>query len=120
MYIFLTIILVIIAVLIILVVLIQPGKGDMVSGMGTIGGSITSMFGTRRTADLLTKITVGLAVAMFLIVMLTNKFFIGGTDGVVIERAITEGAAIPIQSSPVQNAPAPQQQQPQQENPEQK
>ena len=56
---FLTILMIIISVLLILVVLIQPGKGDMVAGMGTIGGSITSMFGSRQAMNLLTKITIG-------------------------------------------------------------
>ncbi len=113
MYTFLMVLLIIIAILIILVVLIQPGKGDMMTGMGTIGGSITSMFGTRKAMDLLTKTTIGLAIAMMLLVIVTNKFFVGQT-AMEIVKPVTEGIAIPEQKpmpAPVQPAPAPSQEQ---------
>jgi preprotein translocase subunit SecG len=114
MYTFLLILLIIISILIILVVLIQPGKGDMVTGMGTIGGSMSSMFGTRRAADMLTKATIGLAVALMLIVIVTNKFFVG-TNSVATQKAITEGVVVPSQTAPVpapvQSTPAPAQEQ---------
>ena len=95
-----TILLLIIAVLLIAVVLIQPGKGDMMSGIGTIGGSMSSMFGTRRAADMLTKITVGLAVAMFVIVLCTNMFLVGSGSSAEVKKAITEGVEVPLQTVP--------------------
>lgn len=105
-----TILLLIIAILLIAVVLIQPGKGDMITGMGTIGGSMSSMFGTRRAADMLSKITIGLAVAMFVIVLLTNMFLVGNSGGTNVKKAITEGVAIPAQTipAPVKTTPQPQ------------
>ncbi len=110
---FLTILMILIAILLILVVLIQPGKGDMVTGMGTIGGSISSMFGSRKATDLLTKITVGLAISLILLVVITNKFFVGQTTNAVV-RPATEGISIPNQPAPmpapIQSAPAPEQQ----------
>jgi len=103
MYTFLLVLIILIAVLLIAVVLIQPGKGgDMITGMGTIGGSMSSMFGSRKAADLLTKTTIGLAVALMFLVIVTNKFFVGSP--VEIVRPITEGVAVPTQTVP---APAP-------------
>jgi preprotein translocase subunit SecG len=106
---FVTILLIIIAVLLVVIVLIQPGKGDMIAGMGTIGGSISNMFGSRRAMDLLTKITIGLAVAMFVLVIATNKFLVG-QKSVEIVKPITEGATVPI-AAPIQNIPMPEQSQ---------
>lgn len=118
MYTFLSILILIVAILLIAVVLIQPGKGDMVTGLGTIGGSMSSMFGSRRAADMLQKITVGLAISLFVLVIVTNLFFVGAKN-IEAAKPITEGAvntrAIP--AAPVTpSVPAPtQQQQPQQE-----
>ena len=107
---FVMILLLIIAVLLIIIVLIQPGKGDMITGMGTIGGSITNVFGSRRASDLLTKTTIGLAIALFVLVIFANKFLVGSksTD---IAKPITEGVAIPTQTipAPIQNVPSPEQ-----------
>ena len=100
MLVFVTILLIIIAILLIAVVLIQPGKGDMISGMGTIGGSMSNMFGTRRAADMLSKITIGLAISMFVIVLFTNMFLVGTGGSAEIKRAITEGVEIPTQTIP--------------------
>jgi len=94
-----TILLLIIAILLIAVVLIQPGKGDMISGLGTIGGSISNVFGTRRAADMLQKITIGLAIAMFVLVLFTNMFLIG-IGSADTKKAITEGIALPTQTIP--------------------
>jgi len=110
MFTFLMILMIIISVLLILVVLIQPGKGDMVTGMGTIGGSISSMFGTRQAMNLLTKITIILAVSLMVLALLTNKFFIY-QPGEAIVKPVTEGVAVPTQKNiplPVQqNIPPP-------------
>ena len=65
------------AIILIGAVLIQPGKADMASGMTGIGGQLGSMFGSRRTADTLTKITIGIAGAILLLSIVTNKFFLG-------------------------------------------
>ncbi|MGI6370427.1 MAG: preprotein translocase subunit SecG [Ignavibacteria bacterium] len=111
MYTFLIILMIIISILLILVVLIQPGKGDMVAGMGTIGGSMSSMFGSRRAMDLLTKMTIGLAVALMFLAIVTNKFFVGQSNEIV--KPVTEGVAVPQNKplpAPIQTAPAPQEQ----------
>jgi protein translocase SecG subunit len=95
-------------------VLLQPGKGDMITGMGGLGGTFSSMLGSRRTLDLLSKITVGLATSIFLLALITNKFFVGSADEMT--RPVTEGVSIPqtVPSTPVQ-PPLPLPEQPQQQ-----
>ncbi len=102
-----TILLIIIAILLIAVVLIQPGKGDMITGMGTIGGSMSNMFGTRRAADMLQKITIGLATSMLLIVLLANMFLVDNRGSTEVKRAITEGIEVPTQTIPPLVPPTP-------------
>ena len=101
------------AIILIGAVLIQPGKADMASGMTGIGGQLGSMFGSRRTADTLTKITIGIAGAILLLSIVTNKFFLG-TEAAEERNAATVGAPIPAapapkpQQAPAQQAPAQQ------------
>jgi protein translocase SecG subunit len=90
---------IILSVLLILVILLQPGKGDMLTGgLGGIGGTFTSMFGSRRAMDLLMKITMGLAAAIFFLSLITNLFFIGVEETIV--KPPTEGLEIPVQQQP--------------------
>jgi preprotein translocase subunit SecG len=106
----LAIVMIILSVLLILVVLLQPGKGDMITGMGGLGGTFSSMLGSRRTLDLLSKITVGLAASIFVLALMTNKFFVGSADE--MRRPVTEGVAVPqtVPSTPIQPAlPLPEQ-----------
>lgn len=123
------VLLVIAAILLILAVLIQPGKGAGLasSGFSGISGQFSNMFGVRRTADFLQKFTIGLAIGILVVALLTNKFFLDTTASRVgnqsTERVpITVGAqkpVIPAQPQQQQQAqPAQQggQQQGQQQN----
>ncbi len=119
---FLSVILMILGILLIIVVLLQPGKGDMISGMGGLGGQFSSMLGTRRAMDLLTKITIGFAATIMVLSLVTNLFFVG--EGEDIQRPAVEGAEVPInqpvnplnrQTPPAQQGGGQQQQQPQQQ-----
>jgi len=101
MYTFLVILLVLISLLLIAVVLIQPGKGDMIAGLGGLSGAFSTMFGTRRTMDLLQKITIGLAAAIAIITIVINMFLIGPKE--TIEKPVIEGQPIPTQQAPVPN-----------------
>ena len=89
-------------------VLIQPGKADMASGMSGIGSQLGSMFGSRRTADTLTKMTIGIAGTILLLSLLTNKFFLG-VEAAQERNAVTIGAEKP--PATVKKAPAAQPQQ---------
>lgn len=84
---------IILSVLLILVVLVQPGKGDMISGMGSLGGSFSSVLGSRKAMDFLTRTTIILASLIMVLSLLTNKFFIGQTE--MIQKPAVEGTALP-------------------------
>lgn len=119
MFAFLILLMMIISVLLILVVLIQPGKGDMISGMGGLTNQFTSMLGTRKAMDLLTKITIGFAAALLVLAVVTNKFFLPKSVNLV--KPVTEGAAVPqtLPTKPVTPITQPQQQQNQEQTPSQ-
>jgi preprotein translocase subunit SecG len=136
MFVFMCILLVLAGILLVAAVLIQPGKGaGLTAGMGGVTGQISGMFGARRTADFLQKFTIGLALAILLLAVVTNKFFLSTPSsgvGTADERTpITTGAAkpapqpiqqgAPAQGAPQQAAPQGQQQaQPQQAQPQKK
>lgn len=100
----------VICFLLIVVVLLQPGQGQGISGMGgggALGGG--GGLGARRTADLLSKSTSILA-ALFLALCVLANFAID--RGEVNRSILQEGPGVnaPIES-PSQTAPAiPQQQ----------
>jgi preprotein translocase subunit SecG len=128
MFTLMTIILVIAAVLLILAVLIQPGKGAGLasSGFGGASSQLGNMFGVRRTTDFLQKFTIGLALGILLLIVITNKFFLDTTTsrsaapGTGERTPITVGAEKPaaLPQAPAQ-APAQQQQAPAQQAPTQ-
>ena len=91
------------AVFLIVVVLIQPGKGDLTSTFGGLGGQLGSAFGMKRTTDILSKTTITLAVIILVVTLFLNKFVVG--NGVEeASKPVIEGTAIPMQNTP---APAP-------------
>lgn len=89
-------------------VLIQPGKGDMISGLGAsgMGGQFGSMIGMRRAADILVKTTIGVAVFIMVVALLINKGFLPVAENNAA-KAATQNAEIPPISAP----PAPPTQQ---------
>ena len=65
------IMLVLVAIVLMLVVLVQSSKGGGLAG--TFGGTDASMmFGVRRTADFLVKLTTSLATIMLVFSLVTN------------------------------------------------
>ncbi len=109
---------VIVAILLMLVVLVQSSKGGGLAG--TFGGGDASMvFGVRRTADFLIKITTGLAVIYMLFSLVTNVIINkeGGTQESIIQQNNPQG--YPQQQVPNvpqdQQMPQDQQQQNQQQ-----
>ncbi len=76
--IFLTILIAVIAFLLIAAVLIQNPKGGGVDA--TFGGSqATQMFGVAKSADLIEKITWGLAIALLVLCVVATFMLGGGT-----------------------------------------
>ena len=79
MYMFLVFIASLISVLLMIVVLMQASKGDGLSGtFGGAAGSMGSMFGTRRTADFLSKATWWLGGSLAVLAIAINLFFLPG------------------------------------------
>jgi preprotein translocase subunit SecG len=97
MYSFLVLATAIAAVLLIIVVLMQASKGGGLAG--TFGGAsnMGSMFGTRRTADFLSKATWWLAGVVAALAIVSNLFFLPGK--------VTQEQRSIIQESGRQNIP---------------
>jgi len=112
----LMIFIVIVAILLMLVVLVQSSKGGGLAG--TFGGSDASMvFGVRRTADFLIKLTAALATIFLLFSLITNIIINKGTG---TQESIIQQNTGP-QSFPEQQVPnvPGDQQQPQDQNQQQ-
>ena len=98
MYTLLVILSVIIAALLIVIVLLQSGKGEGLSGsIGGGVGNMGTMFGTRRTADFLSKATWWLGGSMLVLAIVINLFF--------LPTSINEQRDSIIQSSQQQAVP---------------
>ncbi|MCX7876547.1 MAG: preprotein translocase subunit SecG [Melioribacteraceae bacterium] len=70
---------VIIAVLLVIVVLLQASKGGGLAGSFGGVGQFGAVFGTRRTADFLSKLTWWLAGTLMVLAIIINLFFLPGT-----------------------------------------
>jgi preprotein translocase subunit SecG len=90
-YVLIVVLTLIISILLIGAVLIQPGKGDMISGMSGLSGQFASMIGSRSALSKLSRFTIGSAVALALLALITNKFLIGTEEEIL--RPATEIAA---------------------------
>lgn len=113
MFTLLVILLLLASVLLVAVVLIQPGQGDMISGMSGLGG-FGSMMAPTKTMNLLSKVTIWLAAFLIIGSVITNKFFVGGKAEAA--KPLIEGVSLPASTLPnTQQLPAlPQQNQNQQ------
>lgn len=107
--------------MLIIIVLMQASKGGGLSGSiaGGAGGQMGSMFGTRRTADFLSKSTWWLGGALAVMAIVINLFFLpgamtsdqresiiqsGGQQNVPTQPTLPEN--LPIESSGDESAPA--------------
>jgi preprotein translocase subunit SecG len=81
-----------VAVFLIIVILLQSSKGGGLAGTFG-GGGISSMFGTRRTADFLSRATWWLAGALLVLILVINLFLLpgrsasGGRESVIKKNA---------------------------------
>ncbi len=72
----------IISILLMAIVLMQASKGDGLSGTfgGGAGANMGAMFGTRRTADFLSKATWWLGGGLAVLAIVMNLFFLPGVS----------------------------------------
>ena len=105
----------IIAIILVIAVLLQSSKGGGLSGtLG--GGNMGTMFGTRRTADFLSKASWWLGGALGVLALAINLFFLPGQSTAeqresVIQQSgrqnIPQTPSLP-QQTPAQQSPAQQ------------
>ncbi len=109
MYTVLMILSVIIAVFLIIIVLLQASKGSGLAG--TFGGAqqMGAMFGTRRTADFLSKATWWLGGALVVLALLINLFFLPGSTTSDQRESIIQsgGRSVPTQPTLPSNTNTP-------------
>jgi preprotein translocase subunit SecG len=85
------------AILLIVIILMQASKGGGLAGTFGGAGNMGAMFGTRRTADFLSKATWWLGGTVALIAIVVNLFFLPGK--------VTQEQRSIIQESGRQNIP---------------
>lgn len=113
MYSLLLIITSIIAVFLVIIVLLQSSKGGGLAGtFGGGGAQMGAMFGTRRTADFLSRATWWLGGTVAVLAIVINLFFLPGQSTLEQRESIIQQGkqqAIPQNPSlPQQQQPAPQ------------
>lgn len=116
MYAFLILISSIIAILLIVIVLLQSSKGGGLAGTFGGAGNMGSMFGTRRTADFLSKATWWLGGAMAVLAIVINLFFLPGQSTKEQRESIIQNSGQQIPQNPTLPQQAPQSGQQQQPN----
>lgn len=105
MYTFLVTIGVIASVFLVVAILLQASKGQGLAGVAGGSSEIGSMFGTRRTADFLSKATWWLGSSLLAIAVIVNLFFLPGSttseqresiiQGTNTEQYVPESPALP-------------------------
>lgn len=78
MYSFLITVEIIIALILVMVVLLQSSKGGGMAGITGGASNFGTMFGSRRTADFLSKITWWLGASLLGLAVVINLFFLPG------------------------------------------
>ncbi|MCL4547592.1 MAG: preprotein translocase subunit SecG [Bacteroidetes bacterium] len=113
MYSLLMLISVLVGILLIIVVLLQSSKGGGLAGSFGGSGQFGTVFGTRRTADFLSKATWWLGGALMVLAVVINLFFLPGQTTSAQRESIIQGG----RQQAVPTAPAlPQQKPPTQSN----
>ncbi len=102
MYSLLIIIATITSVLLIIVVLLQSSKGSGLAGTfgGAGGGNVGTMFGTRRTADFLSRATWWLSGIVAVLAVVINLFFLPGQTTVEQRSIIQQSGQTNIPETP--------------------
>lgn len=94
-----------ISAILIVMVLLQSSKGGGLAG--TFGGAgFGTMFGTRRTADFLSKSTWWLAGVLVILILLINLFFLPGSSGLEDRESVIQSRQnVPTQPTLPQQTP---------------
>lgn len=96
---------IIVGILLIIAVLLQAGRGGGLAG--AFGGAgFGTVFGIRRTADFLSKLTIALGTIFLLLAVIINLFFLPGKTPESVRESVIQQRA---RSVPPITVPAPQQ-----------
>ncbi len=96
MYSFLVFLSSVIAILLIIIVLLQSSKGGGLAGTFGGAGNMGSMFGTRRTADFLSKATWWLGGSLAVLALVINLFFLPGKSTASQRESIIQQSGKPV------------------------
>jgi len=113
MYFLLIAIISVVAILLMVIVLLQSSKGGGLAGTFGGAGNMGSMFGTRRTADFLSKATWWLGGILAFLSIIANLFFLPGSTTSDQRQSIIQQSgrqSVPQQSTLPQTPPPTQQQ----------
>jgi len=91
---------VILSFLLVIIILLQSSKGGGLAGTFGGSGNFGTVFGSRRTADFLSKATWWLGSAVLMIAIVTNLFFLPGQTTSEQRESIIQSTA-PVQSVPL-------------------
>jgi preprotein translocase subunit SecG len=92
MYTLLSSIAIFLSLVLIIMVLLQSSKGGGLAGTFGGGGQFGTVFGTRRTADFLSKATWWLAGSLLVITIIINLFFLPGQSSVTQRESVIQGS----------------------------
>ena len=86
----------------IIVVLLQASKGEGLAGTFGGAGQFGTVFGTRRTADFLSKATWWLAGSLLILTIVVNLFFLPGRSSASQQESVIQsGGRQVVPQSPV-------------------
>ena len=92
MYTLLSSIAIFLSLVLIIMVLLQSSKGGGLAGTFGGGGQFGTVFGTRRTADFLSKATWWLAGSLLIVTIIINLFFLPGQSSVAQRESVIQGS----------------------------
>jgi preprotein translocase subunit SecG len=92
---------IIISALLVIAVLLQASKGSGLAGSFGGSGQFGTVFGTRRTADFLSKATWWLGGALLILALVINLFFLPGQTSLEQRESIIQSDRQTVPSAPV-------------------
>ena len=100
MYTVLSLISILASILLVIVVLLQSSKGGGLAGITGGAGNFGTMFGSRRTADFLSKFTWWLASIVLGLALMINLFFLEGKKTAEQRESIIQSSSQQVPTVP--------------------